>query len=88
MAAFSSGSFLCPVLIGRTPLLEELARLIDHTQGGTGQTLLFAGEAGIGKSRLVAEAKTCAIQRGFHILQGNCFELDRALPYAPLLDWR
>jgi hypothetical protein len=36
--------------------------------------------------RVVNEIKTRASQFRFSILQGNCFEPDRALPYAPFLD--
>jgi tetratricopeptide (TPR) repeat protein len=34
----------------------------------------------------VAEVKQLALARGFTIQQGNCFEQDLALPYAPLID--
>jgi DNA-binding CsgD family transcriptional regulator/Tfp pilus assembly protein PilF len=44
------------------------------------------GEAGIGKSRLVAEAKAYAEAPGFLLFQGNCFQMDSSYPYAPLLD--
>lgn len=47
---------------------------------------MICGEAGVGKSRLVAEIAQDASKQGFAILQGNCFETDRHLPYAPLLD--
>ena len=36
--------------------------------------------------RLVTEAKTHAKQTGILVLQGNCFEPDYALPYAPFID--
>src|SRR5438045_577561 len=70
---------VCPVLIG-------LARVLEQVRGGSGQGGLVAGEAGIGKSRLVAEATARADRQGSLVLQGTCFEPDRALPYAPLLD--
>jgi len=60
---------------------------------GHGQTVLISGEAGIGKSRLVAEtishARSSEVQaesQAALILEGRCFETDRALPYAPFLD--
>ena len=77
---------VCPVMIGRAPQLELLARVVDEVCAGRGQTLLVTGEAGIGKSRLVAEAKAHAERLGVLVLQGHCFESDRSLPYAPLLD--
>jgi DNA-binding CsgD family transcriptional regulator len=77
---------ICPVVIGRTRELAALRQLIDAAEGGRGQVALISGEAGIGKSRLVAEAKRVAGARGFRIFQGDCFETDSAYPYAPLLD--
>ena len=73
-------------MVGRTSYLDLLKQRLDEARGGHGQTLLLAGEAGIGKSRLVAEAKAWAHQNGLAIFQGNCFEPDRVLPYAPILD--
>ncbi len=46
----------------------------------------MSGEAGIGKSRLLAEAKARAAAQDFLLLQGNCFQMDSSYPYAPLLD--
>ena len=90
-AAF--GPIVCPVLIGRTPSLEFLLHLMEQASGGLGQTVLIAGEAGIGKSRLVREA-TALLRSSESLappvpvltLVGHCFEQDAALPYAPLLD--
>jgi tetratricopeptide (TPR) repeat protein len=76
---------VCPILIGRAYDLTILHTHIDEAKNGKGQVLLVSGEAGIGKSRLVKEAKTYATQNT-SILQGNCFESDQSYPYAPLLD--
>ncbi len=43
---------VCPVLIGRAPHLEVLERYLKQAVENRGQTLLIAGEAGVGKSRL------------------------------------
>src|SRR5713226_8266355 len=83
--AFSS-PVVCPTLIGRTAELSALRLLIERAKGGKGGVALLSGEAGIGKSRLVAEVKTHAARKGFLPLQGNCFQADRAFPYAPLVD--
>src|SRR2546429_2196888 len=77
---------ICPILIGRTAELTALHLLLDRARSGKGQIVLLSGEAGIGKSRLVAEAKTYATAQGFLLLQGQCFPTDRSCPYAPLLD--
>ncbi len=80
------GPTLCPVLIGRAHHLDGLHHWLDELEYKHGQTVLISGEAGIGKSRLVAEAKTYAKQIGIPVLQGICFEPDYALPYAPFID--
>ena len=77
---------VCPILIGRTLDLAAFHLLIEQAKSGKGQVALLCGEAGIGKSRLVAEIKTEAFAQGFQSLQGNCFPTDRSCPYAPLLD--
>ncbi len=86
MAVSLNKPVVCPVLIGRASDLAILHTLIDEAKNGNGQVLLVAGEAGIGKSRLVREAKTYAAQLSMSILQGNCFESDHSYPYAPLID--
>jgi len=77
---------VCPVTIGRAPHLDAFERSLAEAVDGRGQTLLVAGEAGVGKSRLVAEARGRAALRGMAVLEGHCFESQRALPYAPLID--
>lgn len=77
---------VCPALVGRTSDLEALHLHLDQAKDGKGHTVLLSGEAGIGKSRLVDEAKARALALGFLPFQGNCFQPDRSCPYAPLLD--
>ena len=77
---------VCPVLIGRAPHLEGLERYLRHVVENRGQTLFVAGEAGVGKSRLAAEARDQAAQHGMAVLEGHCFESHQSLPYAPLID--
>src|SRR2546421_1470255 len=86
MAETMAPVFICPTLVGRQIDLTALHVLIERKIGGQGQAILICGEAGIGKSRLVAEAKIYAAQRDFLLLEGHCFQTDSALPYAPLLD--
>jgi predicted ATP-dependent serine protease len=47
---------VCPIVIGRTTELTALHQLIDQARGGRGRLVLISGEAGVGKSRLVAES--------------------------------
>jgi DNA-binding CsgD family transcriptional regulator/TPR repeat protein len=86
MAAPLVKPILCPILIGRGPYIAALQKCVDEAATGCGQAILVSGEAGIGKSRLVAEVGAYAVDHGFHVIVGHCFEHDEALPYAPLLD--
>lgn len=86
MAAAPERALTCPVLISRTHEREALHSLIDAARSGEGHVALVSGEAGIGKTRLVAEAKFEASAQEFLILQGNCFQADASYPYATLLD--
>jgi DNA-binding CsgD family transcriptional regulator len=78
-------SVISPTLIGRETDLQALDELLDQTKAGIGNVSLIAGEAGIGKSRLIAETITHA-GPAFQKLAGRCFETDLTYPYAPLLD--
>jgi DNA-binding CsgD family transcriptional regulator len=91
MAAPFTRSIICPVLIGRGPHIDALVQVIEQAWSGHGQTVLISGEAGIGNTRLVAEALASSHASRSQdtsplVLQGRCFEPDRSLPYAPLLD--
>ncbi len=80
---------VCPIVIGRATDLTALHTLIDRVKSGKeqkGQVILISGEAGIGKSRLVTEAKMYASAQDFLLFQGNCFPTDLSYPYAPILD--
>ncbi|MFL1379006.1 ATP-binding protein [Nocardiopsis protaetiae] len=71
-----------PVLVGRAAPLAALAEHTDRCRTGRSGALLLGGDAGIGKSRLVAEfART----RGpGTVLVGGCLELGvDGLAYAP-----
>ena len=48
--------------------------------------MLVAGEAGVGKSRLVAEVAREAEARGMRVLTGHCVESDGAAPYLPYVE--
>ncbi len=76
----------CPMLIGRENHLATLRQLVENTRRGDTHLALISGEAGVGKSRLVAGIKAYAADQGFLLLQGQCFPSDLTYPYAPLLD--
>ncbi len=77
---------VCPILVGRSAELTALQGCLEAAAHGQGGVVLLSGEAGIGKSRLVAEQRRSAETQDFQLLGGQCFPTDRACPYAPLLD--
>lgn len=72
-------------LRGREPELAALAELLNGTVCGAGGIALVEGPAGIGKSRLLAEACRLAADLGMVVGSGGADELDRVTPWAPLL---
>src|SRR4051812_20978625 len=79
-------SLVSPVLVGRTRELEALETFLHKAEQGSGQVVLLTGDAGVGKSRLVAETRGWATAHHFTLLAGYCFERDLTFPYAPLID--
>jgi DNA-binding CsgD family transcriptional regulator len=80
------GPLLCPILVGRDDLLELADRHLDEVAAGRGHFLLLAGEAGIGKSRLVGAVERKARGRDFRFAPGYVAPQDRDVPAASLLD--
>ena len=75
------------MLVGRVSELGELDRALAATRAGTGATVLVAGEAGIGKTRLTAEFTRRAREAGFRVLLGRSIDLvGSELPYQPFAE--
>ena len=72
-------------LIGRRTELETLTRLLSDARLGQRRVLLLEGEAGIGKSRLLAELKQMAQRRGVAWLEGAGQSIEQGTPYRA---WR
>jgi DNA-binding CsgD family transcriptional regulator/tetratricopeptide (TPR) repeat protein len=75
------------VFVGRVRELGELERALDATRAGSGATMLVAGEAGIGKTRLASELGRRARDAGFEVLLGRSIDLvGTELPYQPFVE--
>ena len=70
--------------VGRTTELAILNEEADAVAAGGGRSILLVGEAGIGKSRLVAEVIGSRIRREAIVTHGRCRHIGELLPYAPL----
>src|SRR5882724_10682486 len=75
-----------PVLIGRDDLVALIGRRLDEAADRRGQLLLLAGEAGIGKTRLLGEARRLAVARGFAVVDGAAYPRDAEVAGGMLLD--
>jgi DNA-binding CsgD family transcriptional regulator len=64
----------CPVLVGRSAELATARGLVDGAAAGRGGALLVAGEAGIGKTRLLDEVAARAAERGLPVLSGRAVQ--------------
>lgn len=49
-----SSTLTCPMLIGRAREVQQLDQALPAARAGLGHGVLIAGEAGVGKSRLLA----------------------------------
>jgi len=84
-SAIDSASDTTP-FVGRSHEYGLLIGLITRLTAGTGYTVLIEGEPGIGKSRLLREVARYAHAQGFPTLATNCYEIERAMPYQPVID--
>ena len=57
--------------------LAELAAALTAARAGAGRLVVIEGPAGIGKSRLLAEARAMARTRGMAVLAARGIELER-----------
>src|SRR4051794_27149949 len=74
------------VLVGREAELAALRASLSAAASGSPKVLLVAGEAGIGKSRLVGAFEAAATEAGFTVLRGDCVDPGGSeLAYAPLV---
>ena len=73
-------------LVGRDAEVNAIDEHLDAAFRGRGGVVLVAGEAGIGKSRLVAEVSDRMRQRGGAVLGGAAYEQEGRLPYGPFTE--
>jgi len=73
-------------LHGRTAELAAIAGALDAVAHGEPRLLAVRGEAGIGKTRLLAELRAQAAAQRFVVLEGRATELEQDLPLVPVVD--
>jgi energy-coupling factor transporter ATP-binding protein EcfA2 len=77
---------LCPVMVGRDQEVSHLRNALAEAAAGRGRTVLLAGEAGIGKSRLARELSGLARERDFVVLTGRAVAGAVPAPFRPFAE--
>jgi DNA-binding CsgD family transcriptional regulator/tetratricopeptide (TPR) repeat protein len=80
------GPLVCPIMVGRDDLLELADRRLSQVVGGRGHLLFLAGEAGVGKTRLLGAIERRAVSAGFHVVRGGTYPSDLQVAAAILVD--
>jgi DNA-binding CsgD family transcriptional regulator/tetratricopeptide (TPR) repeat protein len=74
-----------PRFVARQVELAALRDALKRASAGQSATVLMGGDAGVGKTRLVAELAEGARRDGVLVLVGRCIDVgDGELPYAPI----
>jgi DNA-binding CsgD family transcriptional regulator/tetratricopeptide (TPR) repeat protein len=81
------GRVASPTFVGRIEELELLEATRRRAADADPAVVLVGGEAGVGKTRLIAELAARGITDGNRVLTGGCMPVgDGALPYAPIVE--
>lgn len=81
------GRRISPSVVGRRRESDAIATRIDEMVDGRTVHVLVAGEAGIGKTRLVDAAAAAAEAHGMRVLRGACAAAGTGgIPYGPLVE--
>jgi class 3 adenylate cyclase/tetratricopeptide (TPR) repeat protein len=73
-------------MVGRDKELNRLALQIRKAVTGAGSVVNIIGEAGIGKSRLVAELKNRDVIKRVTLFEGRAISIGRNLSFHPVID--
>ncbi len=80
------GTRTAPKLVGRERELTTLGHYLAKPPDRKVGVVLIAGEAGIGKTRLVEEAAKIARASGWTVLTGHAYDTDGLPPYMPFIE--
>ena len=73
-------------MVGRDHELDRLELQILKAVNGEGSVVNVVGEAGIGKSRLMAELKKREVVKRVMLLEGRAISMGRNLSFHPIID--
>ncbi len=86
MIGHMAGRVTSPICVGRQEELLVLDEAAERAAGGTASVVLVGGEAGVGKTRLIAEFSARSTVVDPLVLHGACISLggDEGLPFGPI----
>jgi len=73
-------------MVGRDGEMTALRSALGEVRAGRGRVVSVVGEAGLGKSRLVAELRASDAAQGLCWMEGRCLSYRSSTPYAPFVD--
>ena len=73
-------------LVGRDEEVASFTRCLDRLLGGQGSLVSISGEAGLGKSRLVAEVRRQMAHQSLLWLEGRTLSFSKTISYWPFLE--
>jgi len=69
-------------VVGRERERRQLDGALEEAWAGAGTLVVLHGDAGVGKTRLLEEARSRAEERGASVACGRCFESEQVLPFS------
>lgn len=72
--------------VGRGEEMSDLTTLWEKSLQGQGITVFLAGEAGVGKTRLVEEFSSLVSRSGGLVAHSHCYDPERDLPFQPICE--
>jgi len=82
----ASARMIFSAMVGRERELERITERIHELVAGRGGIVSLIGEAGMGKSRLMAEVAATVRQLDVTILEGRCLSIGHTLSFHPFID--
>ncbi len=74
------------LLLGRERDIAELGEALELAAQGTPQIVLVGGDAGIGKTTLVADLERRAAELGFTVATGHGLDIEAGMSFAPVVE--
>lgn len=80
------GRSISSPLVGRDKEINILSNCLENLSAGKSGVLVILGEAGLGKSRLVAEVRRKFSPCNFYFLEGRALSSSQSISYSPFLE--